>query len=160
MKDEVLTFLESITDVNSLRANGFFPMKFWGKDHWSLLAYLFTVAVDNKSEVNYNKLRINNNKRPPIGRFFTSWQDSYSTRLSGYWHNGVANPNLQIIGHDDVDCMQDMEAEGVIVCGTYTSGIFRLTDKGIALANELMTYKVKGGNFADFKPSKKMLGKD
>lgn len=156
--DEVKDFLISITDTDSLKKSGFYPISIWGKDHWSLLGYLFSIAANNQDTIDYNKTRVNNLKRVPIGRtHFSKWEETYGTRLKGFWYTDSENKtqnNYKFMDkdHDDVDCLHDMEAEGVIVLGTYVSGFFKLTDKGMKLGLELMAFKNAGGQFASFSP--------
>ena len=155
-KKDTDSILSSLTDTDGLKKDGFIPKNMWGKDHYSLLAYIFTRNVDYESILDYNHMRLNSNRRVEYGRnFHSQWQDSYGTRLKGFWFNdsngkSVTNPSLQLKDHDDFDCLDDFEAEGLIVRGTFISAYVSLTDKGRKLASKLMNHKAQGGQFADF----------
>lgn len=119
------------------------PMERWGKDHWSTLAYLETLAVDNKGKAipDGRRMRTILKKHP----FSTNTYDStkYPTRLK----DGKETKN-----HDDWDCIEDMIREGLLVEKKKNKS-FKFTKKGIKIAQSLREFKIKGGNFGDFIPS-------
>jgi hypothetical protein len=139
------------------------PLVEWGKDHWSLLAYVETRVVDHHGYLDSRHLRKEG--------------DTYPTRL----REGATEP-----GHSDLDCLADLVAEGLIEPGEGTTpggrvlsavherrvrrdtrGRFRhpamklawqtrryqLTARGEAIAGELRAHKGRGGNFAGFRPT-------
>ena len=127
-----------------------YKMEEWGKDHWSLLAYLETCQVDAEGgTAQYHIGRLSCNNKKPVGSGAPMarpvWDDKYSTRLKG----GV----MAEAGYDDFDCLNDLEDEGLLLqLSSIINGIFRLTPKGIALAGEIRVHKAGGGVFSNFVP--------
>lgn len=111
-------------------------IKEFGKDHWSLFAYIETRCVDYKGVLDLNHLRLD-----PV---------SYPTRLFGYFED-QSNPNLTVSGHSDLDCIDDLKEEGLIVdTGTGLNSIYKLTDYGVKVASELRAHKSSRKHFAQF----------
>lgn len=54
-------------------------------------------------------------------------------------------------GHDDLDCLEDLEREGLIRVLSLTNGFFKITPIGWLVAYDLVEHKRKGGGFATFK---------
>ncbi|KKN76882.1 hypothetical protein LCGC14_0365330 [marine sediment metagenome] len=120
-------------------------VKEFGKDHWSVLAYVETCCVDNKGRVDVRRLRINEYKRP-IRSNGLGWNPKYGTRIKG---GSIPDPS-----HDDWDCLEDLEQEELLeLIGTMINPVFKLTDRGLRVASELREYKAKGGQFAAFEPA-------
>jgi len=100
----------------------------FGKDHWSLLAYLETRCVDHKGTVDKNHLRMN-------GKYPT-----------------ILKNREKLENHNDLDCISDLEFYGFLrdelteTCG----GIVELTDLGIKTAQQIRIHKSKGKTFATF----------
>lgn len=83
------------------------PQGQWGRDHWSLLVYIETRAVDYSGKIAAKHLRGDGDKYP------TKLKDS------------------ELQGHSDWNCIDDLEtAELVINKGTGINPIFHLTDEG------------------------------
>jgi hypothetical protein len=131
----------------------------FGKDHWSLLAYVETLCVDtphNKGMGQIDKRRLNcNPKRHPAHAVNEAmgacWRDEYSTRLSGYFlENGKTNPKRMAVGNDDWDCLNDLESERLIQIMSEINGFVLLTDRGREMAGRIRAHKSKGGSFATF----------
>ena len=144
------------------------PIEDWGKEHWSLLAYVETCVVDKKGgydvpmvgEIDRDRIRCNGNKRPELfGPRVTiaspKWKPDYGTRLKGYFLGGdKRDPSRRLDDHDDWDCLDDFEAAGVAEVISTVNGFVRITDKGLVICKHLREHKAKGGHFAtfDFKP--------
>jgi len=128
------------------------PEKF-GKDHWSLLAYVETLVVDNQP-IDRRRMRCNPTTHPLLTAPYQHkrWEPQWGTRLKGYFdaHDKAAH---QLPEHDDWDCLEDLDAAGLVEFQTLTSGIVRLTPEGRRVANELREHKQNGGNFASFTPT-------
>ena len=138
-------------------------MSDFGKDHWSLLAYVETLCVDShvgKGVGTIDKRRIRcNQKRHPMHAVnanfgVTGWNADYGTRLSGFFLEGEKRDlGRRLIEHDDWDCLDDLERTGLIEILSEANGFVRLTDKGIAVAGRIREWKAKGGHFATFQHS-------
>ena len=144
--------------------------KDFGKDHNSLLAYIETLQVDTSTPGvgTLDKRRVRcNPKRHPLqavnmnaNSACSGWEPSYGTRLAGYWdEKGVVNPKEMIEDHDDWDCMDDLEAAGMVEIISLANGFVRLTDKGLQVAALLRAWKAKGGYFSTFRHQEPVLTK-
>ncbi len=80
----------------------------WGKDHKGTLLYAETRAVDG------------NGKLDPCDPHMRVDGTRYPTRLAG---------DIEVVGHDDYDCLRDAEAAGFL---TYDEevGLVKFTDAG------------------------------
>jgi len=117
------------------------PIQKWGKDHWSLLAYIESCTVDYNGELNLRKMRVNSTKRPFGNGTGIEWQNSWSTILK----EGME------IGHDDIDVLEDLiSTELVENLGTLINPRVKLTANGIEIAHEIRKHKAKGGSFKTF----------
>ena len=125
------------------------PMAEWGKDHWSLLAYVETCCVDTKGVMDHDRMRTNVLRHPglvgPRMSMFAGLGDrpyKHPTRL----RDGTEP------GHDDWDCFSDLETAGLIVDdGTGIHPRARMTPAGTRLAAEIRKHKSGGGSFSNFK---------
>lgn len=127
----------------------------WGRDHWSLLAYIEYRGVNHKCVLDKKHLRIKN----PIVANSTDypmpmpeWDEKYGTRLRGYDHKNTSVYDLKHLGnHDDLDCIEDMENEGIVEnIGSGLNPACKLTKKGQQFANALSKHKQEGSTFAEF----------
>lgn len=148
-------FLESITNRESLKGQGYVLIAKFGKDHWSMLGYISTVVMDRQGVMQGDKIRVNETKHIGIDRGRCSgmaWNPEHGTRLHGYFENRN-DKTLLLPDHDDIDCAEDMEAEGLVTLGTTVSCFVQLTDKGRDFAQVLNRHKEDGGHFAEFPDS-------
>jgi len=101
----------------------------WGKDHWSTLLYVESRVVDQGGSIKDDHLRKDGNE--------------YPTRLAG----GAA-----LVGHNDYDCLEDLEAARVIehTGGTGLHPIYSLTDEGWRVAGLVRRWKAEGKGIAKF----------
>lgn len=138
------------------------PAKDFGKDHWSLMAYVETLCVDSSKggvgEIDKRRIRCNPRRHPlhAVNRNFgvTGWKGEYGTRLAGFWTNaGLTNLKRQMKSHDDWDCLDDLEAAGLIEILSEANGYVKLTDKGLTVGGLIRAWKAKGGMFATFQYS-------
>lgn len=130
-----------MTDATALTRAPQISIDRWGKDHWSTLAYIECRIVDHGGTIKNEQLRTDwsiNRHRAHRGGDGAR----YPTRLRG---GDTASP------HDDWSCIEDMEREGLIEWhGTGLHPIFKLTPKGLEIAQALRTHKASGGTFATF----------
>ena len=91
------------------------PEKEWGRDHDSTLLYLETRVVDHRGKLDMRHMRKDGNKHP--------------TRLA----EGVS-----LVGHTDLNCVDDFEAAGLLTnVGTGISPVIVMKDKGWECAHNL-----------------------
>lgn len=127
----------------------------FGKDHWSLLGYVETCAVDNKGVLDLRRMRVKNNTLQPNVGFgpVSEWKPEYGTRLAGYWKaDKTTDLSKRLSDHDDLDCLEDLETAGFIKnTGTGMQPVIEITKLGKSVCSDLRFHKSSGGNFADFK---------
>lgn len=122
------------------------PMEKWGKDHWSMLAYIESRCVDYKGVLDRDHVRCDPDVHPGLTNRGNAMSPSmrYPTRLRG---------GVQVTQHDDWSCAEDMEKAGLLKWeGTGIHPVFVLTDLGKRVAAQLRQHKMNGGKFADFNP--------
>lgn len=128
-------------------------MSDFGKDHWSMFAYAECCAVDGK-QLEHCRMRINPDHHVSVGRVMLdspTWEPPYGTRLKGFWKDDkTTDSTKQLPEHDDWDCVDDLEAAGLLDVGTYINPNVKLTDLGHKIASELRKHKASGGRFATF----------
>lgn len=115
----------------------------FGKQHWSLLAFIETQVVDKAFPLDHRRMSCNEKKRGISNGSPFGWDDKYSTQNKF----GVC----EISGHDDIDCFEELINEGFIINnGTLLNMYPQLTDKGWKCIGQLREFKGKGGNYIDF----------
>ncbi len=115
----------------------------FGKQHWSLLAFIETQVVDKCFPLDYRRMSCNNKKRGISNGAPFSWDDDWSTENN--------KSEKLILGHDDIDCFEELEKEGFIKNeGTLLNMYPSITDKGWRACAELRKFKGNGGNYVDF----------
>lgn len=151
-------FLESVTDREALKKQGYIPVDRWGKDHWNLLAYIGCRNTNNGCVLDGDHLRVNQTKNVgiPKSRPIRSWDTAWGTRLRGHFKN-KNDLSLRLGEHDDIDCLDDMEAEGLITCGTRTSLYAQLTVWGRKFCAALNDHMQQGGATGNFEDSHQYL---
>ncbi len=116
----------------------------WGKDHWSLLAYVETRCVDFGGKLDAKHFRCNPKNHNGYQIYNTLlWDNKYSTRLKA---------RETIAGHDDWDCLDDLEEAGFIIIQSLANGFVSMTKMGMRLAGKLREHKTCGGVFHTFHP--------
>lgn len=132
----------------------YFPSQF-GKDHWSLMAYLEIRCVDHRGEIDRKHLRCNIDRHPmlawaPYGEP-QAWKSEYGTRLAGYFMGGDKRDTAkQLPGHDDWDCLDDLADNGFVEIISLVNGLITITPKGNKVAAQLREHKTKGLHFYQF----------
>lgn len=124
---------------------GTVKMEDWGKDHWSTLAYIECRCVDRKGILDYKHIRCNDVDHPelPPEKIYMlgEWHDKYSTRIKD---------GKQIRGHDDWDCVEDLQAAGLIEIVSMADFQIKMTELGWKITNLLRKHKAAGGIFSNF----------
>jgi len=147
------------------------PVEEFGKDHWSLLGYIETCCVDGRDgggEVDHDRMRTNENRNPGLGlhrgrRTGSGWKGEYSTRLKSFpWGSKDEKEKARhrVAGHDDWDCLEDLDKAGLARLISYVNGFVQITDAGLAMAAELRAHKARGGWFSNFEPGKKLSAEE
>ncbi len=120
----------------------------FGKDHWSLLAYIECRCVDDRGALDKRHLRCNPTGPHRIhavnARLIgAQWEPTWGTRIKGG----------QLDQHDDWCCLDDLEAAGYVEVVSTANGVVKLTKGGVAMAALLRAHKAAGGQFATFNPA-------
>lgn len=117
----------------------------FGKDHWSLLAYIETCCVDNKGRIDLTRVRCNPKTHPGLAEARMSsrtWEPTYGTILRG---------GTRLDKHDDHDCADDLEQAGLIRhIGTGINPVFQMTTEGQRVVSLLRQHKSAGKQFSEF----------
>lgn len=123
------------------------PIEKWGKDHWSLLAYINTLT---KGRMDNNRVRTNPKAHPLmvggmvariIDKDFKSKPYAYPTRLK----DGETIPE-----HDDWDCLDDLDAHGFVNIISLANCVALVTPKGAKAAQALQAHGLLGGKYSTF----------
>lgn len=129
----------------------------FGRDHWSLLAYIEVRAVEEGGSLDKNHLRIKE-EIDTAGRTYFGpkheWNPDWGTRLKGFAidkNYKEIDSSLRLPYHDDLDCFDDLEGAKLIEnLGSGLNPAAKLTKKGIEIASKLREHKADGGNFSNF----------
>ena len=139
------------------------PVEKYGKDHWSLLAYIECLCVDGTKgvgKIDMRKMRCNEQIHPLlVGNSNVKWREDYCTRLAGFFDYEHRNDigkcfaeGFLLKGHDDWCCLEDLHDAGIIEIITLENGFVKMTEFGCDVAAKLRRFKALGkGNYADFK---------
>lgn len=86
-----------------------------------------------------------------------SWTPQYSTRLRGYFEfeprkdvEQAFSANVQVRGHDDWDCLNDLEAAGYLEVVKLTEGLVKIEPKGCELVGAIRTWLALGNPMNTF----------
>ena len=146
----------------SVKRNKRVPIYQFGRDHWSVLGYIFTLCIDGHwgvGTITHSRMRTNEKMHPLLKQgkptAEASWRKESGTRLAGYTQG---DGSRQLSKHDDWDCLEDLEACGLVDIISIANGFVRVTDPlGIIVACELMSHKARGGTFGNFTMSQERL---
>jgi hypothetical protein len=116
----------------------------FGKDHWSTFAYIETLCVDNRGVPSREHMRCHAG-RHPLQLGSAGDGSRYPTRLKD---------GSTLANHDDWDCADDLETEGLIEnVGSGVNPAYRMTDEGWRVGAKLREHKATGGVFHNFEPA-------
>lgn len=149
------------TAPTSFTEDDFIPMAYWGRDHWSTLAYIdavmvecsgFQVGRDARMKSNRRNFRVMGQecpkpKRPGdnVSMFAQPMEREHATKL---------NNGQQVANHDDWFCVQDMAAEGLFNQAPddiQPGVVLSLSAKGVQTVNLLRDHQRNGGQLAQFR---------
>lgn len=132
----------------------------FGKDHWSLLAYVETLCVDATDQIGRiqrNRMRCNPDTHPLLSAGI-KWDTKYSSRLQGASGFNLSNEfdkavevGVVIPGHDDWDCLDDLAKNGMVDILSLANCSIKMTGKGMKYSGKLREHKVSGGMYGNFK---------
>jgi hypothetical protein len=151
------------SDTRHFAADDLIPVEYWGKDHYSTLAYVETIMVDSAGfEVGLDpRMRANRRnfrvllegRRSPRRPSLTSWK---MARAMEPQHTSFLKLGATSENHDDWSCLQDMAAAGLFTeradC-IEPGNTLHLSDLGKRIVTELREFKASGGNFGQFASS-------
>ena len=124
------------------------PMEQFGKDHWSVFAFIETAAVDHQGIPDLRRMRCNAQRHPEYLWAMYSDMAQDASRYPTFLADGKEQPD-----HDDWDCADDLVAAGLLDdIGFTMTPRYALTEAGVAMASELRVHKAAGGNFSNFRP--------
>lgn len=144
------------------------PVAEWGKDHWSLLAYVETRCVDYQGVLELIRMRCNPKRHAwlngaPRGSFSVFNADGsymYPTMLKGVdtqEERAATGKACELVKrklepeHDDFDCFNDLINAGLIMdIGTGIHPVAKLTPTGLKTTAALRAWKAGGNTFATF----------
>jgi hypothetical protein len=117
------------------------PPKHFGKDHWSLLAYVghrTEESGDGVGKLALERLRCNEQTHPLlVGPIDGRWKDTYTTRLR----------DGESAGHDDWDCLDDLEAAGLVSVVSCVNALVALTPEGHEAYQMILELEEFGGQW-------------
>lgn len=121
----------------------------FGEDHWSLLMYIHSVCMETESlQVN---IVISRDKK--LG----DWQDNLGTKLHNVINYDLSvekqkaiNEGAILKNHDDIDCLYDLEKNGMIEIIDIKNFTIKIKNKGLETANLINNFKIKGGKLEHF----------
>lgn len=114
----------------------------FGKDHWSLLAYI-NDSVSKGSNIQFKYMRCNKHTHPQFNVLpsWMEWKPEYGTKL---------NNGTRLDDHDDWNCLDDLKSVGLINMINFNQGIVELTPYGIEISLRLIDHKNNGNVFNTF----------
>lgn len=135
------------------------PMSEWGKDHWSLLGYLYHCSANYTAQggvftIEHSRMRCHPSKALlNANRGIKGWAPENGTRLKGFFDTRPPDSTRRLDDHDDWDCLDDLEAAGLVEVVSLINGFVRITQSGLELGHQLYVHKASGGSFASFEPA-------
>lgn len=127
------------------------PPLLWGADHWSLLIYVESCAVDAShpgqpglAYLDYVRMRINPATHPLCAcsaRGARRWEPEWGTRLL----DGV-----QLQDHDDIDVLDDLASKQLVEIQSLVNALVVLTSYGVEVAARIRAHKIAGGSLQTF----------
>lgn len=120
----------------------------FGRDHWSVLAYIETIVVDNNGVPDFNCMRTSASRHPHL---LGSAQKSL-LKNGGYAEYPTRLKNSEeLLNHDDWDCIEDLAGAGIIIInGTGLNPQYALTKSGREVVAKLRQHKGEGDSFSSF----------
>ena len=121
----------------------------WGRDHWGLLAFCECRAVDNKGELDRDKLRCNETTHAIMEG---ATQHMYRMTWKPEWGTVLQDGTL-LEKHDDWDCLDDLEAAGLLKIESLATCTISMTELGVLVAHAARTHRAQHHQYRDFGPT-------
>ena len=127
------------------------PIEKWGKDHWSVFMYVESICVNSTDGIgspDHRRIQTNHNRHPE------KRNNNYHSSPDGADFGIRLNDGTELPGpdYDEWDCIRDLECYGFLRdIGTGIRPLYRITEKGNALAAALRKHKTGGGMLVDFR---------
>ncbi|MCY9874510.1 hypothetical protein [Vibrio barjaei] len=115
----------------------------FGKSHWSLLMYAKKCCDESNSrpgQLRLNRMRCNPDNHPGLSNGLL-WRDGFSS---------VTKDGSTIAGHDDWDCLGDLQSAGYLDILCIKRHQVKLTERGQKIAKKVELFFERGGEFSDF----------
>jgi hypothetical protein len=105
------------------------PLELFGSDHWSTFAYIETRTVDHGGEIDHDRMRCDPSRHPAeyAAKRFVSLNAADGSSYPTLLKHGE-----KLAGHDDYDCLTDLQAVGLVVRVSISQ--WQLTQLGQAVA--------------------------
>lgn len=148
--------MTAVAETPQYTVDDYIPAMAWGKDHWSTLAYVETVAVecqgfqvgsDSRMRSNRRNFRVMQAcprpRRPGPRAAGIVMSDGHGTRLKD---------GTLVDGHDDWNCLQDLAEAGLFTLaasGVEPGVTLHLSAKGQAWCAALRAHKQNGGMYSN-----------
>ena len=148
--------LKKTKQAKNETAKATYTMDQWGRDHWSVLGYLYYRCVDGINGVGVPdrvNIQCNANRHPGLlVRYLGDVVDGSKSNIR-LKHSVLPGPD-----YDEWDCLDDIEAEGLLSnVGTGINPKYKMTEKGNVAAGALLAHKARGGSLSDFEFDKSLL---
>ena len=112
------------------------PLKAFGEDHWSLLAYIDVCCSGQAGRLEHNHLR-----RKP---------SKVKGTESPVFTSGDREAATQSLNYDDWDCLADLEAVGFVELVSYATGLVHIFTGGLKAAAALRAHGERGESIKTF----------
>lgn len=147
------------------RSSGDIPMDNWSDDHWRLLVLMADVhlatAEGGIPVMDYDRMRINPSSH--IVHCATCDADQANRAWNAYGGTMTRRPSSdvdterrpgevdwRISYHDDFDCVEELEAEGMLDILSTAKGEYKMTVRGLDMADRLRSHVATGRPIRDF----------
>lgn len=121
----------------------------FGRDHWGVLLLVEAECVNRSGKpwtIDNRRMRVHPNKapfHPQRYRGNDGYSDKYPTRL---------RDGTEVSGHDDWDCLEDLEAAGLLHIHSLVNGVVQITRKGQQVAAQARAWRSQGHGMVSFVP--------
>jgi len=121
------------------------PLTAFGEEHWTLLAYIDICCSGQAGRLEHRHLRTSSSGKEEAAMVITTRREPTSKRKTR--HNDPAPP---LNGHDDWDCLADLEAVGFVELVSYATGLVHIFPGGLKAAAALRAHGERGESIKTF----------